>query len=214
MLRIVAGRWGGRRIQAPKGAATRPTAEKVRQALFNVIAHLLALEGLALESLAVWDLYAGSGALGIEALSRGAARAVFVESHARTAAGIRANLERLGAAPETWRVVTARVEPWLADSGHGARPGAGRDARSEPAPGLILLDPPYAAGEIEAVLPLLEGSAAVPAGALIVVEAPAKLAPKPPPGLELLQVKGYGDTRVWFLRKRGQAPPPQSGERP
>jgi 16S rRNA (guanine966-N2)-methyltransferase len=207
MLRIVAGRWGGRRIQAPKGAATRPTAEKVRQALFNVVEHLMALEGVL-----AWDLYAGSGALGIEALSRGAARAVFVESHGRTAAGIRANLERLGAAPESWQVVTGRVAPWLASMGRGA--GAGAAADPEARPGLILLDPPYAAGELEAVLPLLAGSAAVPGGALIVVEAPGKLEPDPPPGLELLQVKGYGDTRVWFLRKGEPAPPPQFVESP
>jgi 16S rRNA (guanine(966)-N(2))-methyltransferase RsmD len=188
MLRIIAGTLGGRRIATPKGAATRPTAEKVRGALFNVLEDLMALEGAL-----VVDLYAGSGALGFEALSRGAARVTFVEASPRAARLIRQNAATLGAARRV-DVVAGRARAWLA-----------RPPQLPPAT-LVLADPPYAAGEYG---PLLEALAAWPGaapGAVIAVEAPARLHLPLPRGLELVRVKRYGDTQLLITRKRGAAP--------
>ena len=198
MPRIVGGTLGGRQVTAPKGRATRPTSEKVRESIFDVLANLTEIEGSV-----VLDLYAGSGALGIEALSRGAARAIFVESHARTAAGIRANLQQLGVSSDRWQVVVARAENWL------KKPPGG------PAPGLVLLDPPYAAGHAERALAAVASSPAVPAGALVVLEAAARQSPGVPPGLELLRAKRYGDTEVGFFSKVALSPePPTPGPYP
>jgi 16S rRNA (guanine966-N2)-methyltransferase len=94
-LRVVAGRFGGRRLKAPPGRDTRPTADRVREALFSILGPLGGLR--------VLDLFAGSGALGIEALSRGAARATFVDRDPRALAALRANLDALGAEGEVHR---------------------------------------------------------------------------------------------------------------
>src|SRR6476646_1865267 len=93
LMRIIAGAWRGRTIEAPAGQSTRPTADRVRETLFSMLASRLG----AFEELRVADLFAGSGALGFEALSRGAAHATFVESDPRAAAAIKRNAERLGA---------------------------------------------------------------------------------------------------------------------
>ena len=92
-MRIVAGKWRGRPLEAPAGLATRPTADRVRETLFSMLTSRLG----SFEDLRVADLFAGSGALGLEALSRGAASATFVDNNARAAAAIRANAARLGA---------------------------------------------------------------------------------------------------------------------
>jgi 16S rRNA (guanine966-N2)-methyltransferase len=122
-MRIIAGRWRGRPLEAPPGLATRPTADRVRETLFSMLASRLG----SFEELRVADLFAGSGALGFEALSRGAAHATFVESAAKAAAMIKRNAEKLGAAVQI-----------LAGSAL-ALPS------SEPFD-LIFADPPYAKG--------------------------------------------------------------------
>jgi len=124
-MRIISGEWRGRTIEAPPGAATRPTADRVRETLFSMLASRLG----GLEELRVADLFAGSGALGLEALSRGAANATFVESDAGGVEAIRRNAERLRAG-ERVRVIAGSAL---------ALP------RSEPFD-LIFADPPYAAG--------------------------------------------------------------------
>ncbi|MCZ6646137.1 MAG: 16S rRNA (guanine(966)-N(2))-methyltransferase RsmD [SAR324 cluster bacterium] len=184
MLRITGGTLRGRRIATPKGRMTRPTAEKVREGIFNTLGSLVDLEGAV-----VLDLYAGSGALGIEALSRGAGQVVFLEAHARTAAAIRANLKSLGVPPSQWRVITARVESWL------GKPQIPEGVL------VILADPPYASGEAERALEALARATAVPSGTNIVLEAAARSAPELPAGLEILRVKRYGDTQVVYLAK-------------
>ena len=189
MLRITGGDLGGRRFHAPPGRQTRPTADKVRAAIFNTLATLIALEGLP-----VLDLFAGSGALGLEALSRGAAHCTFVESHARTAAGIRANLALLGLPAAAAQVVAARVEPWL------------RAARLPRPAALVLADPPYAYARHADLLAALAGAAAVAGGALIVLETAQGHALAPPARLEVLRTKGYGDTQVCYLRKSDTDP--------
>ena len=124
-MRIIAGEWRGRKLQAPPGAATRPTADRVRETLFSMLTSRLG----TFEGLRVADLFAGSGALGLEALSRGAAFACFVENDGKAAAAIRANAGDLGA--------TDRVE--ILGGSALALP------RSEPFD-LLFADPPYAPG--------------------------------------------------------------------
>ena len=123
-MRIIAGQFRGRQLQAPPGSATRPTGDRVREALFSMLGPL--------EGARVLDLFGGSGALAIEALSRGAAGAVIVERDRRAVEVIRANLEALGLGEEEARVV------------HGPARGALRDASARGDKyDLVLLDPPY-----------------------------------------------------------------------
>lgn len=122
-MRIIAGRWRGRPLAAPPGMTTRPTADRTRETLFSMLASRLG----SFEGLAVADLYAGSGALGLEALSRGAATAVFVETDAGARRVIESNARALGAAVEL-----------LATSAERLPPGLSFD--------LIFADPPYAPG--------------------------------------------------------------------
>ena len=130
-MRVIAGEWRGRKLTAPEGAATRPTADRVRETLFSMLASRLG----SFEDLRVADLYAGSGALGLEALSRGAAHAIFVETDSKAQAAIKANAIKLGIADRT-RILggSALALP-----------------RSEPFD-LVFADPPYAPGSGSAVV--------------------------------------------------------------
>jgi len=168
-LRIVAGEFKGRRLQAPRGARTRPTADRVREALFSMLGDV--------DGERVLDLFAGSGALGIEALSRGAAEAVFVERDARAAAAIRRNLESLG--------VEARV---------ARQDVLGFLGREQGPFDLVFCDPPYdsasrLSGTLAERLPAL-----VVEDARIVTESD-KRHPLVLP-FRLLVERAYGDTRI------------------
>ena len=185
MLRITGGDFRGRRVQAPKTRHTRPTAEKVRQALFNVLEHMAVLSGAR-----VADLFAGSGALGIEALSRGAHHVTFVESHGKTAGLIRSNLKTLEVDGSRWRVETQAVEGWL------------RNLAADSPVEVILADPPYADDLATITLAALARSAGVPEGAIVVMECARRNPPALPENLELIQSKSYGDTDIYFCRKR------------
>lgn len=180
MTRIIAGRFGGRTIATPRGAATRPTTDRVREALFSRIEALLDLDGVR-----VLDLYAGSGALGLEALSRGAAHLLAVEKHRATAALVGRNARDLGVA-EAVDVRTAAVERVLRDGG-------------EPPFDLVLADPPYPLTEedLTEVLTLLVTGGWLAADALVVVERSAR-SPEPgwPEGLSALGSRSYGETAV------------------
>jgi 16S rRNA (guanine966-N2)-methyltransferase len=125
-MRVIAGQWGGRRLVAPAGAATRPTSDRVREALFSVL-------GDRVVDARVLDLFAGSGALGIEALSRGAAEATFVDSAPAAVKAVRANLEALGAQAEVRR----------ADARAFLRGASGEGRHYD----LVFLDPPYRLAE-------------------------------------------------------------------
>ncbi len=173
-MRVVAGLAGGRRLQAPAGRKVRPTSERVREALFNSLGSLDAVEGAA-----VLDLFAGTGALGIEALSRGAASAVFVDADPRAVSVIKANLEATGLAGRA-RVVQVDVVRFLAD----APPDVVYD--------IAFADPPYAFEDWPALL------AAVPAR-LVAIEARTHVALEPPWGP--LRSKRYGDTVVTLARR-------------
>lgn len=188
MTRIISGTLGSRRIAVPpKG--TRPTTDRVKEAIFSRLDHENQLRGAW-----VLDAFAGSGALGLEALSRGAKRAVFVESDPAAVAVIRANVESLGLAKAT-EVARDRVLPWL---GRSSRPV---DLATFD---IALLDPPYAlpADELAATL-----AALVPRlteGAVVVVEWSSRSeAPAWPKGLAPTGVKRYGETTVHYAVASG-----------
>jgi len=169
-MRIVAGTLGGRRIKAPPGRGTRPTSDRVREALFSILGPL--------DGIDVLDLFAGSGALGIEALSRGASSAVFVDDDPRAVAVIRDNLDSLG--------LSARVHK---------RDGMAylRSPREGPF-GLVFLDPPYSsAGELAGALS--EGLPALSTDDARIVSESDKRHPLEL-SLPLLDERVYGDTRI------------------
>lgn len=182
MTRIVAGRYGGRRLLTPPGAATRPTSARVREAIFSRLDHLGVLTGAR-----VLDLYAGAGSLGLEAASRGAAEVVLVDiaKAATTVAAKNATTLQVPAA----RVVTADAARYLAQP----PTGAGFD--------VVLLDPPYDLAEtvLTAVLGALATPGRLEPGALVVVERSAR-SPEPswPVGWGAVTSKRYGETAVWF----------------
>ncbi len=208
-MRIVAGVAGGRRLTVPRGRDTRPTSERVREALF---AALVSDRG-GLAGDAVLDLFAGSGALGLEALSRGAATAVLVERDPTAAATARANIDALGLPGAS--VVATAVARYLARAPVPAVPAvpaaapiiatttaAGR--RGAPAD-VVFADPPYALPEPEvgAMLAALAGGW-LRAGASIVVERAVRSpAPAWPPGCEPGRVRTYGDTAIHPARWAG-----------
>ena len=211
-MRIVAGVAGGRRLTVPRGRDTRPTSERVREALF---AALVSDRG-GLAGDAVLDLFAGSGALGLEALSRGAATAVLVERDPTAAATARANIDALGLPGAS--VVATAVARYLArapvpaataaTAARAAAPiiapttAAGR--RGAPAD-IVFADPPYALPEPEvgAMLAALAGGW-LRAGASIVVERAVRSpAPSWPPGCEPGRVRTYGDTAIHPARWAG-----------
>jgi 16S rRNA (guanine(966)-N(2))-methyltransferase RsmD len=162
-MRIIAGQFRSRTLQAPAGLGTRPTSDRLREALFNVLAPRI-------QGAAFLDLYAGSGAVGIEALSRGAATAVFVERAPAALAALRANLASLGIA-EGFRIHSGSAGGWLRKA--ETRPGAGTQPGPSQAFDLVFLDPPYeAAEEYAAALGLLGGAASMllNPGALVIAE--------------------------------------------
>ncbi|MGB7797491.1 MAG: 16S rRNA (guanine(966)-N(2))-methyltransferase RsmD [Pseudonocardiaceae bacterium] len=180
MVRIVAGVAGGRRLAVPP-RGTRPTSDRVREAMFSALAARLDLEGAR-----VLDLYAGSGALGLEALSRGAAYVQFVESDPRAAAVLRRNVDELGLAGT--QVSTADVVAVLR-------------RKPEQAYDLVLADPPYALDDftLRDVLSALASGGWLAQAALVVVERSAKaLEPIWPDGVSALTHRRYGDTAVYY----------------
>lgn len=186
MTRIVAGTLGGRRIAAPPGAGTRPTSDRVREALFNAVQASIDLTGAR-----VADLYAGSGAVGLEALSRGADHVLLVESDARAARVIRQNIAALDAAPAA-RLVTGKVAGVLA-----AGPSDGRYD-------LVFADPPYAVGEDEvtAMLNALVEADWLAPEALVVVERSSRGAPlRWVEGITADRSRRYGETTLWYGRR-------------
>jgi 16S rRNA (guanine966-N2)-methyltransferase len=172
-VRIIAGSRKGHTIQAPKGLDTRPTSDRVRENVFNIVAPWV-------EGARVLDLYAGSGAMGLEALSRGADRAVFVESDPEAVRAIERNLDKLG-------LTGARVVRGDAVTGLGQEAGAGRKYD------LVLADPPYTMTNYQPLSRYLSGVLAD--DGLLVFETSAKTEPELP-GLAVRTSRKYGSTRV------------------
>ena len=191
-MRVVGGDWRGRRIFEPDGSdVTRPTTDRVREAMASMVNSALD-EGI--EGVRVLDAFAGSGALGIEMLSRGAAFSLFVDADRKAAALVRKNLESLGAGAGRCRVVVGDVSALAAG---GRLAGGPFD--------LIMLDPPYALGPepVERLLRDLSAAGLIAPGALAVVEHAARDAGARPEGFEVLREKRYGITAVDLLRYVG-----------
>jgi len=181
-MRIVAGKFKGREIKGPTGSATRPTSDRVRESLFNILAH--GIDGFRLEDARVMDLFAGTGALGLEAISRGAKYCCFVEEDAGARGVIRTNADTYGVIGQTriWRRDATDLGPCAPQSPYG----------------LIFADPPYgkALGE-KALRSLMHGGWVSPGG-VVVLEEVANATVADVAGLKLHDQRVYGDTQVRF----------------
>jgi 16S rRNA (guanine966-N2)-methyltransferase len=175
-VRIIAGRYKGRRLTAPAGVETRPTSDRARQALFDMLMHAPWAER-ALTGAAVLDGFAGTGALGLEALSRGAASAVFIETARPALVALRANIDACGADD------LCRVIP-----GDALRPPRGA------ACGLVFLDPPYGKGLVPLALATLSKAGWLSPNALVIAEIGAEEAS--PTEAELLAERSHGAARL------------------
>ena len=192
-MRIVGGRLRGRQIAAPEGLAVRPTADRTRESLFNILTQgRLAgpAPGGVLEGAKVLDAFAGSGALGLEALSRGAGHATFLEEQAAALTALRRNVAALGVGAET-TILRADV----------LRPPA-PNPETGPAR-LVLMDPPYNQGLAEPALAALAAGGWIAAGALVAVELLKSEPFAPPAGFEPADERLYGKARVVILRHGG-----------
>ena len=182
-MRIVGGEFKGRRIIASKGDTSRPTTDRNREALFNILS---ARDDVDIESARVLDLFAGSGALGLEALSRGAAWVLFVETDAAARGAIRDNIEALGA------FGTTRIHRRSATS-LGAKPASAGAPYT-----LAFLDPPYRKGLVEPTLNGLHSGGWLEQSALVVVEQAKDETPAAVNSFEETDRRTYGDTMIGF----------------
>ncbi len=182
-MRVVAGRFKGSALAAPKSQATRPTSDRMRESVFNILAHGT---GLDLDGTRVLDLFAGTGALGIEALSRGARHCTFVEEGAEARGAIRRNMEALGLngvarilrRDATKLGPTGTIEPF----------------------DLVFADPPYGKGLGEQALLSASSGGWLKPGAVCVLEERAGTAVDLPSGFEVLDTRTAGDSQVMFLK--------------
>ena len=180
-MRIVAGDWRGRSLTAPSGAGTRPTADRVRQALFDMLMHAPWAGRPVIEGASVLDCFAGTGALGLEALSRGATRAVFVERDRSALAALRANIAACRAGD---RCVVLPIDMLTVPSGERAD--------------IAFLDPPYGQDLIARALTRLRAMQRIGTGTLIVTEMGRE---EPAPEFELLADRTHGAARVTIWRE-------------
>lgn len=187
-MRVTGGRFGGRTLAAPRDERVRPTSDKVRQAVFNILEHNDFGVGFTLDDACVADLFAGTGAMGIEALSRGARFCLFVDDAAESRALIRENIEALAltGASKIWRRDATRLGPMA--------PGAGGPF------GLVVLDPPYRKGLVAPALESLRSGGWLAEQAIIVAESADDEDVALPDGFARLDERTYGDTRVALLR--------------
>jgi 16S rRNA (guanine966-N2)-methyltransferase len=187
-MRIVGGRHRGRRLSAPQGDQVRPTSDRAREALFNIVSHGdFAAAGSPLANANVLDAFAGTGALGLEALSRGAARAAFIETDRRALSTLRRNLAALD-------------EEDAADviAGDATRP-----SRAPFASAVAFLDPPYGSELAAPALAALSAMGWLAPHALVIVELAAKEPFSAPEGFAMIDERRYGAARLVFLRRQG-----------
>jgi 16S rRNA (guanine966-N2)-methyltransferase len=179
-VRIIGGELGGRRLLAPIGGKIRPTSDRVREAIFDIL-------GPAWKFSRVLDLFAGTGALGIEAISRGTEEAVFVEQGKRALTVLKGNLKELGLKARAWvlPVTAKRGIAILTDKGMAFN--------------LIFIDPPYGKGLANKALEEIVNGRILVASGIIVVEHSSREEILPPQGLERSQQRRYGDTAVSFF---------------
>ena len=184
-MRVTGGTFRGRNLVEPPDSRVRPTSDKVRQAIFNILAHNDF--GFALEDAKVIDLFAGTGALGIEALSRGAAFALFIDEAAESRALIRRNVEALG--------LTGVTKIWRRDARDLGPLGAGAGGPFN----LAFLDAPYRKNLTEAALASLRHGRRLGEGAVVVAEAADGEMVAAPNGFTALDRRSYGETAVHIL---------------
>ncbi len=184
-MRVVGGKHGGRALVAPSDARVRPTSDKVRQALFNILAHR-DLGDFTLEGASAIDLFAGTGALGIEALSRGAKFCLFVDDDAESRALQRQNIEALG--------LTGISKIWRRDAADLGPVNTGSGGPFD----LAFLDPPYRKGLADKCLASLKTGGWLTPGAVVVVETAADET-LDHTGYDLQDARDYGETRVTLL---------------
>jgi len=190
-MRIVAGRHKGKALTAPAGSGVRPTSSLSRESLFNVLLHgRFAAADDPLAGATVLDAFAGSGANGLEALSRGAGHAVFMESDADALTALKRNVQALGEG--------GRSDILRADVLH---PPAASQACT-----IAILDPPYRAGLAAPALAALAARGWLAPGALVVVETAKGESLTPPEGFATLDARTYGKARLVFLRAEGPTP--------
>jgi len=181
-VRIVAGTFRGRRLQAVPGQHTRPTADRVRESVFNIL-------GDGVVGARVLDLFAGTGALALEAISRGAVQALCIDNHPAALAAIRANIDQLAVADRV-RIMRWDLTGEMRRLALGAIPFD-----------LVFMDPPYAAGLLDKTLTRLAASGALAPDALVVVEhGHRSSAPSAHPDYMPVDARRYGKTLVSFLR--------------
>lgn len=186
-MRIIAGKFKGKGLDAPKGLNTRPTSDRVREALFNVLEH--GTPQIDFEGARVLDLFAGSGALGLEALSRGARYCLFIEDDSGARAAIRRNVEALGltGATKIWRRDATRLGP------------AGNITPFD----LVFCDPPYGKGLGDKALAAAAEGGWLAAGATLVLEERVGTGPAWPVLFEEIDRRRYGDTEIAMARRAG-----------
>jgi len=187
-MRIIGGRYRGRALAAPSGHAVRPTADRVREAIFNVLVHAgWGVGGAGVVSGAqVLDAFAGSGALGIEALSRGAAEVHFLDRDRDSIRTLRRNLQALDVDDVTEIIDGDALNP----------------PRATVAATLVLMDPPYESGLAAPALEALDRRGWIAPGAIIVVECARKETFEPPAQFSVLDTRNYGAARIVFLRRK------------
>jgi 16S rRNA (guanine966-N2)-methyltransferase len=187
-MRIIAGRHRGRTLVAPEGDAVRPTSDRAREALFNILAHGdLAANGPPYAGATVLDAFAGTGAFGLEALSRGAAAAIFLEKSRPALAALRRNVSALGEEGRSSVIISDATAP----------------PKAPAATSLAFLDPPYGKGLAAPALAALAQAGFLAAGALAVVEIAARETLIPPAGFTSLDERQYGVAKLMFLRFGG-----------
>jgi len=194
-MRIVAGKHRGRRIAAPPGDAVRPTSERAREALFNILAHGRFALAPIIEDARVLDVFAGTGAFGLEALSRGARFATFIEKDRAAREALAANIKALGESGRTRLLAVDATRPPRADGPYN----------------LVFLDPPYRSGLASPALEALAHTEWLSSDALVIVELAARSDFEPPAGFETLEERRYGAGRLMFLRARELKPGAPSG---
>jgi 16S rRNA (guanine966-N2)-methyltransferase len=192
VARVIAGEAGGRRLAVPVGRDTRPTSDRAREGLFSTIASMLG----SLAGARVLDLYAGSGAVGLEALSRGAGHVLLVEHGARATRVIRENIEAIGLPGAV--LAADRVERVLA---RGPAPAGGQDSTEEGRYDVVFADPPYALADtaVSQVLSLLTGQGWLAPDALVIVERATRSGPLNwPDGFVPDRSRRYGEATFWY----------------
>jgi len=191
-MRVIAGIYRSRILKSLKGLALRPTSDRLRETLFNVLAPVISGSRFV-------DLFAGTGAIGIEALSRGASEVVFIENHAPAATLIRRNLESLG--------ISTGVTVLAVDALRGLAMLAARKNSGAPAFDYVFLDPPYAAAEdYSRVLEFLGSADLLAIGGLVVAEHRRNFdLPEEPGAIKRFRVLRQGDAALSFYRRRGDA---------